>query len=52
MPVETAKRTVKKACRSIQRHWTADEALRRREAAEEMQNRLVAALGLRPMAPR
>ncbi|MEM8866411.1 MAG: hypothetical protein AAGF31_12770 [Planctomycetota bacterium] len=52
MPVKTAKKTVSKACQTIRKHWSKDEAARRREMAEQMQDRLVAALGMRVAAPR
>ncbi|MEM9186408.1 MAG: hypothetical protein AAGB00_07935 [Planctomycetota bacterium] len=52
MPVQTAKKTVKRACKTIRKHWSDSEAMRRRLAAEQMQQKLVEALGLRSMAPR
>lgn len=52
MPVQTAKKTVRTACETIRKRWSNDEAQRRREAAEQMQQRLVEALGLRAAAPR
>jgi len=52
MPVRTAKKTVKAARRIIRKHWSEAETARRRHQAELMQQRLVEALGLRPMAPR
>ncbi|MEM6798195.1 MAG: hypothetical protein AAF589_01650 [Planctomycetota bacterium] len=52
MPVKTAKKTVKAAREVIRKHWSEEEANRRRETAAIMQQRLVGALGLRSMAPR
>lgn len=52
MPVKTAKRAVKTTCQQIRDHWTKAEAVRRRETAELMQQRLVDALGLRRMPAR
>lgn len=55
MPVQAAKRAVKNAAKrvatkaaDVRDHWTQQEALRRREMAELMQQRLVDALGLVP----
>lgn len=54
MPITTAKKVAKKvvsktaavAARSIRTHWSDQEAARRHEMAELMQQRLLEALGL------
>lgn len=45
MPILTAKKSLRMARKSVRGHWTDQEKQRRREMADLMQRRLLAALG-------